>query len=91
MQHMGGGVKLEGPYGLDVGGAPFSVPIPGNHMVGARTVPNAGRAGAAVLGVAALKDAAAAPEGGVIVIFPTLLPSISYQRVEPGRREDDGD
>src|SRR3954452_12847486 len=49
-------------------------------MVGARTVPNAGRAGAAGVG-AALRDAAAAPEGGVIVIFRSLLPRVSYQRV----------
>src|SRR5712675_851165 len=53
-------------------------------MVGARTVPNAGRAGA-VLGVAALMDAAAAPEGGVM-IFPLLIRSISYQRVASGGR-----
>src|SRR6202030_2699970 len=55
-------------------------------MVGARTVPNAGRAGAAVLGVAALMDVAVAPGGGGIVIFRALLPAISYQRVASGGR-----
>jgi len=47
-------------------------------MVGARTVPNAGRAGEAVLGVAALRDAAAALEGGVIGVFHTGATPLCY-------------
>src|SRR5882757_4017665 len=77
-----------GPTGRASIGVHFPSRYRETTMVGARTVPKAGRAGAAGLG-AALRDAAAAPEGGVMVIFHSLLPPISYQPVGFARREDD--
>jgi len=63
VQYVGRRMNIDGSYGPRIDRGPFSVPVPGNHHGGARTVPKAGRAGAAGLG-AALRDAAAAPEGG---------------------------